>query len=210
MIGSPHEGVKVLGLTEHYPGPHATALPADLGADIALIKRPWVGDPARKVESLFTSLRRNIDVLFWIWSRLAGKKNLSQLSATADVLVEGCRPGVMHKFACHRDRFQQAGHREQLAATSPASRQRHGKAVSRLPKSLGMCMTFTTSQGIHSYAHEAYLSKSSLNIGGEWHVYQPLRFDRRETGINLTARGRVSTLENFYLATMDRSEETST
>lgn len=43
-------------------------------------------------------------------------------------------------------------------------------------------MTSTTSQRIHSYAHEAYLSELSLNIGGEWHVYQPLRFDCRETG----------------------------
>lgn len=88
----------MLCLTEHYPGPHAPALPADLGADIALIERPGGGDPARKVESLFTSLRRNMRRIVLDLESSGGQKQLSQLSATADVLVEGCRPGVMHKF----------------------------------------------------------------------------------------------------------------
>ncbi|WP_352558996.1 CoA transferase [Mesorhizobium sp. M0129] len=88
----------MLGLTEHYPGPRTTALPADLGADVALIERSGGGDPARKVESLFTSLRRNMRRIVLDLESPGGQQHLSQLSATADVLGEGCRPGVMHKF----------------------------------------------------------------------------------------------------------------
>ncbi|MFD1980432.1 CoA transferase [Mesorhizobium kowhaii] len=51
--------MKILSLAEQYPGPYATLLLADLGADVILIERPDGGDPARKHKSLFSSLSRN-------------------------------------------------------------------------------------------------------------------------------------------------------
>ena len=41
------DGVRVLSLAEQLPGPYATLLLADLGADVILVERPAGGDPAR-------------------------------------------------------------------------------------------------------------------------------------------------------------------
>ncbi|WP_292386979.1 CaiB/BaiF CoA-transferase family protein [Mesorhizobium sp.] len=98
MIGSPLEGVKVLSLAEQYPGPYATLLLADLGADVALIERPGGGDPARKLESLFSSLSRNKRSIVLDLKSSDGQRRLTELSTTADVLIEGYRPDVMKKF----------------------------------------------------------------------------------------------------------------
>ena len=44
----PLAGVRVVSLAEQYPGPYATLLMADLGAEIILVERPAGGDPARQ------------------------------------------------------------------------------------------------------------------------------------------------------------------
>ena len=44
----PLSGVVVLSLAEQYPGPYATLLLADMGADVILVERPGEGDPARR------------------------------------------------------------------------------------------------------------------------------------------------------------------
>ncbi|MER8836526.1 CaiB/BaiF CoA-transferase family protein [Mesorhizobium sp. M0909] len=98
MIGSPLEGVSVLSLAEQYPGPYATLLLADLGADVTLIERPNGGDPARKLKSLFSSLSRNKRSVVLDLKSAAGRDSLFELSKTADVLIEGYRPGVMKKL----------------------------------------------------------------------------------------------------------------
>ncbi|ESY62567.1 MULTISPECIES: CaiB/BaiF CoA-transferase family protein [Mesorhizobium] len=95
MIGSPLEGVRVLSLAEQYPGPYATLLLADLGADVTLIERPNGGDPARKLKSLFSSLSRNKRSVVLDLKSAAGQNSLFELSTTADVLVEGYRPDAM-------------------------------------------------------------------------------------------------------------------
>ncbi|RUV77473.1 CoA transferase [Mesorhizobium sp. M5C.F.Cr.IN.023.01.1.1] len=98
MIGSPLEGVRILSLAEQYPGPYATLLLADLGAEVTLIERPDGGDPARKYKSLFSSLSRNKRSVVLDLKSAAGRESLSELSKTADVLIEGYRPDVMKKL----------------------------------------------------------------------------------------------------------------
>ncbi|MDE3759844.1 CoA transferase [Sinorhizobium meliloti] len=98
MTGSPLEGVKVLSLAEQYPGPYATLLLADLGADVTLIERPNGGDPARKLKSLFSALSRNKRSAVLDLKSAAGRDSLFELSRTADVLIEGYRPDVMKKL----------------------------------------------------------------------------------------------------------------
>lgn len=44
----PLEGIKILSLAEQYPGPYATLILSDLGADIVLVERQSGGDPARQ------------------------------------------------------------------------------------------------------------------------------------------------------------------
>lgn len=98
MIGSPLERVKILSLAEQYPGPYATLLLADLGAEVTLIERPNGGDPARKHKSLFSSLNRNKRSVVLDLKSAAGREALFELSKTADVLIEGYRPDVMKKL----------------------------------------------------------------------------------------------------------------
>ncbi|WP_192244014.1 CaiB/BaiF CoA transferase family protein [Mesorhizobium silamurunense] len=98
MTASPLEGVKILSLAEQYPGPYATLLLADLGADVTLIERPNGGDPARKHKSLFSSLSRNKRSVVLDLKSEAGQESLFELSKTADVLIEGYRPDVMKKL----------------------------------------------------------------------------------------------------------------
>ncbi|MER8563815.1 CaiB/BaiF CoA-transferase family protein [Mesorhizobium sp. M0578] len=98
VIKSPLEGVRVLSLAEQYPGPYATLLLADLGADVTLVERPNGGDPARKFKSLFASLSRNKRSVVINIKSTEGRENLVELSKTTDVFIEGYRPDVMKKL----------------------------------------------------------------------------------------------------------------
>lgn len=56
---APLAGIRVLSMAEQLPGPYATLLLADLGADVILVERPGTGDPSRRFVGLFASLNRN-------------------------------------------------------------------------------------------------------------------------------------------------------
>jgi crotonobetainyl-CoA:carnitine CoA-transferase CaiB-like acyl-CoA transferase len=94
----PFEGVRVLSLAEQYPGPYATVLMADLGADVILIERPAGGDPARAFPDFFAAISRNKRSACIDLKSAKGKDQLKQLVTTADVLLEGFRPGTMARL----------------------------------------------------------------------------------------------------------------
>src|SRR5688500_19819474 len=50
--------VRILSLAEQYPGPYATLVLADLGAEVTLIERPPGGDPSRRTPEFFGALNR--------------------------------------------------------------------------------------------------------------------------------------------------------
>ena len=100
----PLAGIRVLDLSRVLSGPHCTRMLADLGADVIKIEPPD-GDLTR-----FSTPRRN-GVASYFAQQNTGKSNLSidlsttagaqilrDLAATADVLVENYRPGVMDKL----------------------------------------------------------------------------------------------------------------
>jgi alpha-methylacyl-CoA racemase len=95
----PLNGVKVIELAGIGPGPYAGQLLADMGADVVVIDRPVGGMPkgvdGRGKRSIVLDLKRSeaVDALL-------------KLIATADVLIEGLRPGVTERMgvgpdACH-------------------------------------------------------------------------------------------------------------
>lgn len=94
----PLSGVRVLSLAEQYPGPFATMLLADLGADVILVERPGTGDPSRRFPGLFASLNRNKRSVVLDLKTSEGHSKFLALLDTADVLVEGFRPGVMKRL----------------------------------------------------------------------------------------------------------------
>jgi crotonobetainyl-CoA:carnitine CoA-transferase CaiB-like acyl-CoA transferase len=92
------DGVRVLSLAEQYPGPYATLLLADLGADVVLVERPKGGDPARAWPPVFRSLARNKRSVCLDLKTAEGAEQLRALVTEADVLLEGFRPGTMDRL----------------------------------------------------------------------------------------------------------------
>ncbi|HET6922842.1 MAG TPA: CaiB/BaiF CoA-transferase family protein [Anaeromyxobacteraceae bacterium] len=105
MGGLPLEGVRVLDLSRLLPGPYATLVLADLGADVVKVEDPQGGDYVRWMPPLageqsgfFHALNRNKRSLRLDLKRPAGPAVLRRLVRRFDVVVESFRPGVMDKL----------------------------------------------------------------------------------------------------------------
>jgi crotonobetainyl-CoA:carnitine CoA-transferase CaiB-like acyl-CoA transferase len=102
----PLAGLKVLDLSRLLPGPYATLLLADLGAQVDKVEDPAAGGdgvravpPFRAGESaVFYGLNRNKRSVALDLKSPAGQRALRALAARADVLVESFRPGVMERL----------------------------------------------------------------------------------------------------------------
>lgn len=92
------DGVRVISLAEQYPGPYATLLMGDLGADVIQVERPESGDPARQFPEFHASINRGKRSICLDLKTDAGRQTLRELIATADVLFEGFRPGTMKRL----------------------------------------------------------------------------------------------------------------
>lgn len=98
MTTLPLAGVRVLSLAEQFPGPYATLLLADMGADVILVERPGQGDPSRRFAGLFASLNRNKRSVTIDLKTPQGRDQFLSLVDTADVVLEGFRPGAMARM----------------------------------------------------------------------------------------------------------------
>ena len=101
----PLTGIRVLDLTRLLPGAFCTMLLADMGADVIKIEEPQGGDYMRWTPPLvdgqsvlFNALNRNKRSVTLNLKAEAGRRLLIELATTADVLVEGNRPGVMARL----------------------------------------------------------------------------------------------------------------
>ena len=90
-------GLRVLDLTIWRPGPYATQLLAELGADVLKVEPPG-GDPMRVYPALFASLNANKRSVVLDLKDDEGRCRGSELAADADVVIEGFRPGVAHRL----------------------------------------------------------------------------------------------------------------
>ncbi|WP_227004063.1 CaiB/BaiF CoA transferase family protein [Salicibibacter halophilus] len=98
-------GIRVLDLTRLLPGPYATMMLADYGAEVIKIEETQIGDYARamppKIDengALFHSLNRNKKSITLNLKEEEEKEAFLQLVETADVVVESFRPQVMKKL----------------------------------------------------------------------------------------------------------------
>lgn len=103
MANLPLSGIRVLSLAEQYPGPYATMLLADLGADVILVERPGTGDPSRRFAGLFTAFNRNKRSVVLDLKAAADREHFLRLVDSADVVLEGYRPGVMARLKIGSD-----------------------------------------------------------------------------------------------------------
>jgi crotonobetainyl-CoA:carnitine CoA-transferase CaiB-like acyl-CoA transferase len=121
----PLHGVRIVDLTKLLPGPFATMVLADLGADVVRVEDPAGGDWARDLPPLvegasgpFHALNRNkrsaaIDV-----RRPEGAKAFLRLARTADAVVESFRPGVLDRLGIGWDALRRENPRIVLCSIS--------------------------------------------------------------------------------------------
>ncbi|MDE2453731.1 MAG: CoA transferase [Burkholderiales bacterium] len=107
MTTLPLAGFRVLSLAEQWPGPYATLLLADLGADVILVERPGKGDPSRRFPGLFASFNRNKRSVALDLKSERGRADFLNLVDSADVVLEGFRPGVMARLKLDAETLRQ-------------------------------------------------------------------------------------------------------
>lgn len=96
-MAGPLQGVKVIEMTGLGPAPFACMLLADLGAEVICIDRPLAGR-STSPENLVNVLRRGKKSIVLDMKRPASVQAVLRLLSTADVLIEGFRPGVMERM----------------------------------------------------------------------------------------------------------------
>lgn len=101
----PLSGIRVLDLTRLLPGAYCTLLLADMGAEVIKVEEPGSGDYMRWMpplvdgrSAMFNALNRNKLSVTLNLKTEAGRDLLLTLASSADVLVEGNRPGVMERL----------------------------------------------------------------------------------------------------------------
>lgn len=112
---SPLAGIRVLDVTQLLPGPFASMLLADLGADVVKIERPIGGDPKRSGNPrgsdgegyLFGMLNRNKRSIAVDLKVSDGQRLISELVAGFDVVIEGFLPGVAKSLGVDYETLRQ-------------------------------------------------------------------------------------------------------
>lgn len=102
---APLDGLKVLDFSTLLPGPLASLLLAEAGAEVIKVERPGTGDEMRgyppKIggeSAMFALLNRGKKSMELDLKREADRKKLEPWLESADVLIEQFRPGVMGRF----------------------------------------------------------------------------------------------------------------
>lgn len=96
---APLSGVCIADFSELLPGPFLTQALRELGAKVIKIERPPGGDAARQSSpGLFGSVNRGKESLLIDLKTDAGRQEALEIAASADVVVEGYRPGVMGRL----------------------------------------------------------------------------------------------------------------
>ena len=106
--------LKVLDLSTLLPGPFATMMLADMGADVLRIESPTRPDMTRQlppfvggVSSKHATLNRNKRAISLDLKNPHAVVLIEKLVAQYDILVEQFRPGVMHRLGLGYDRLKE-------------------------------------------------------------------------------------------------------
>ena len=105
MSALPLQGLRVLDLSRLLPGPYATLVLADLGAEVVKVEDPsggdylrWMPPMAGEQSGWFHALNRNKRSLALDLRHPDGAAALLRLARRADVVIESFRPGVMDRL----------------------------------------------------------------------------------------------------------------
>jgi len=99
------EGLRVVDLSLFLPGPFLTLVMADHGAEVIKIEPPGAGEPSRSIglaerghTTFFRNTHRGKQSVVLNLKHDGGREALLRLCETADVFVEGFRPGVVARL----------------------------------------------------------------------------------------------------------------
>ena len=95
----PLTGIRVIELAGIGPGPYAGQLFADMGAEVIVVDRP-TPSPVERDVSLDRRGKRSVVIDL---RNPKGAETLLDLAATADILIEGYRPGVVERLGVGPD-----------------------------------------------------------------------------------------------------------
>jgi alpha-methylacyl-CoA racemase len=125
MLSSALQGMRVLDLTRWLPGPFASLVLVDLGAEVIKVEQPGLGDPMREVlpsskegSSLFELINRGKRSISLDLKKVEGRTAFLELARHADVLLEGFRPGVMKRLGLAYDTLEAVNPRLVYASIS--------------------------------------------------------------------------------------------
>ena len=120
----PLSGLRVLDFTRHLPGPYATLLLSDLGAQVDKLEEAS-GDPARELPfgapseaSYFAGLNRGKRSLVLNLKAHRATETVLRLARHYDVVVEGFRPGVLERLGLGAEALWTANPRLVVCALS--------------------------------------------------------------------------------------------
>jgi alpha-methylacyl-CoA racemase len=102
----PLDGIRIVDCSERSPGPYATQILADLGADVIIVERPQPEGGGDRAAEQLMSLRRGKRSIVLDLKQAAGIGALRQLAARSDVFVEGWRPGVADRLGAGFDELR--------------------------------------------------------------------------------------------------------
>ena len=95
----PLDGVRVLDLSRLLPGPYASLVLSDLGADVVKVEDPDPGDYLREISpGMYAALNRGKRSIVLDLKTSSGAAELRRLCAVSDVLIESFRPGVLERL----------------------------------------------------------------------------------------------------------------
>jgi crotonobetainyl-CoA:carnitine CoA-transferase CaiB-like acyl-CoA transferase len=115
------EGVKVLDLCRNAPGMFCTMILGDLGADVLMVERPIDNERAnyervahgvnsaedRQRRATYNALQRNKRSIALDLKKPEAQQIFYQLAETADVVLEGFRPGVVDRLGVGYNKVQE-------------------------------------------------------------------------------------------------------
>ena len=100
----PLTDTRILDLSRLLPGPYATQLLADLGAEVIKIETPRLGDYARIApdtiggDAMFRMINRGKKSVALNYRNKQGREIFLKLAETADVIIETFKPGSMDRW----------------------------------------------------------------------------------------------------------------
>lgn len=104
------DGIRILDLTRLLPGAICTLILADMGADVIKVEDPNGGDYARWMQPMvegqgafFRTSNRNKRSVIVDLKQADGQQVLHELVKSADVVIEGFRPGVTARLGVDYD-----------------------------------------------------------------------------------------------------------